>query len=105
MGCPVRKVVTKGGGSALLRDTKSWVPSLCETAKAINIPLTIKIRTGWDQDSINAPEVIHIAKEEGVAEFVAIHGRTRTQQYQGWANWDLLGKYCENSTTSCYWKW
>ena len=89
MGCPVRKVVTKGGGSALLRDTKKLGAFFGEIKKAINIPLTIKIRTGWDQDSINAPEVIHIAKEEGV-EFVAIHGRTRTQQYQGWANWDLL---------------
>ena len=73
MGCPVRKVVTKGGGSALLRDTKKLGAFFGEIKKAIKIPLTIKIRTGWDQDSINAPEVIHIAKEEGV-EFVAIHG-------------------------------
>ena len=89
MGCPVRKVVTKGGGSALLKDTSKLGAFFGEIKKAIDLPLTIKIRTGWDSDSINAPEVIRIAKEEGV-EFVAIHGRTRVQQYQGQANWDLL---------------
>ena len=89
MGCPVRKVVTKGGGSALMKDTKKLGGFFGEIKKAIKIPLTIKIRTGWDSDSINAPEVIRIANEEGI-EFVAVHGRTRTQQYQGHANWDLL---------------
>lgn len=91
MGCPVRKVVTKGGGSALLRDTKKLSNFFSTIKKAIEIPLSIKIRTGWDGENINAPEVIHIAREEGV-EFVAIHGRTRTQQYQGKADWDLLEK-------------
>lgn len=94
MGCPVRKVVTKGGGSALLKDTSKLGNFFGEIKKAIDIPLTIKIRTGWDEDSINAPEVIHIAKEEGV-EFVGIHGRTRTQQYKGYANWDLLESIAE----------
>ncbi|MCP4912087.1 MAG: tRNA dihydrouridine synthase DusB [Oligoflexia bacterium] len=89
MGCPVRKVVSKGGGSALLKDTKKLAPFFALMKKSLEVPLTIKIRTGWDVDSINAPEIIHIAKEEGV-EFVAIHGRTRTQQYKGEANWDLL---------------
>lgn len=96
MGCPVRKVVTKGGGSALLKDTKKLGSFFATIKKAIELPLTIKIRTGWDSDSINAAEVIHIASEEGV-EFVAIHGRTRTQQYQGQANWDLLESLQESS--------
>ena len=94
MGCPVRKVVTKGGGSALLKDPKKLGLFFGTIKKAIELPLTIKIRTGWDENSINAHEVIRIAKEEGV-EFVAIHGRTRTQQYQGSANWTLLESIAE----------
>ncbi|MDD0853242.1 tRNA dihydrouridine synthase DusB [Halobacteriovorax sp. GB3] len=89
MGCPVRKVVSKGGGSALMKDPKKLGAYFGAMKKAINIPLTVKIRTGWDEESINAQEVIHIAKEEGL-EFVAVHGRTRTQQYKGRANWELL---------------
>ncbi len=89
MGCPVRKVVTKGGGSALLKDTKKLSGFFSGIKKAIDIPLTIKIRTGWDADTINASEIANMAFNEGI-EFVAIHGRTRTQQYKGEANWDLL---------------
>jgi tRNA-dihydrouridine synthase B len=89
MGCPVKKVVSKGGGSALLKETAKLGHFFSTIKKSLEIPLTIKIRTGWDQDSLNADEVIHIAKEEGV-EFVAVHGRTRTQQYTGEANWEYL---------------
>ena len=96
MGCPVRKVVTKGSGSALLKDTSKLGHFFKTIKDAIDIPLTIKIRTGWDEDQINCPEVIRIAKEEGV-EFVAIHGRTRTQQYKGQANWDLLEEVAKES--------
>ena len=96
MGCPVRKVVTKGGGSALLKDPSKLGNFFASMKKVLEIPLTIKIRTGWDSDSINAPEIIHIAKEEGV-EFVAVHGRTRTQQYTGKADWDLLEKIATDS--------
>ena len=96
MGCPVRKVVTKGSGSALMKDPSKLGHFFKTIKDAIDIPLTIKIRTGWDDDQINAPEIIHIAKEEGV-EFVAIHGRTRTQQYKGKANWDLLEEFASNS--------
>ncbi|WP_127717442.1 tRNA-dihydrouridine synthase [Halobacteriovorax sp. HLS] len=96
MGCPVRKVVTKGSGSALLKDTSKLGHFFKTIKDAIDIPLTIKIRTGWDDDQINCKEVIHIAKEEGV-EFVAIHGRTRTQQYKGRANWELLEQVAKES--------
>lgn len=96
MGCPVRKVVTKGGGSALMKEPAKLGELFGKVKKAINLPLTIKIRTGWDRDSINAPEIIRIAKEEGV-EFVAIHGRTRVQQYTGQANWTLLESFAELS--------
>ena len=89
MGCPVKKVVGTGAGSSLLKDPSALPIFFSTIKKAIKVPLTIKIRIGWDHDSINALEVIHIAKEEGV-EFVAVHGRTRAQQYTGNANWDYL---------------
>ena len=89
MGCPVRKVVSKGGGSALLKDLKNLEHYIKVVKKHLRIPLTIKIRTGWDQASINAHEVIQLAKDQGV-EFVAIHGRTRSQGYSGLSDWDYL---------------
>ena len=79
MGCPVRKVVDKGGGSALLLDTTKLANYFSTIRNAISIPLTIKIRTGWDQNQLNSHEVVKIAADNGV-EFVAIHGRTRSQQ-------------------------
>lgn len=96
MGCPVRKVVSKGGGSALMKDPTKLASFFALMKKSIDIPLTIKIRTGWDSDSINAQEIIHIAHNEGV-EFVAIHGRTRTQAYKGQADWELLEKVALDS--------
>lgn len=89
MGCPVRKVVSKGSGSALMRDPSKLGEFFRTIKSAIDIPLTIKIRTGWDESSINAQEVIHIAHNEGV-NWVAVHGRTRSQAYKGLANWELL---------------
>ncbi|MGB0453056.1 MAG: tRNA dihydrouridine synthase [Bacteriovoracaceae bacterium] len=96
MGCPVRKVVSKGGGSALLKDPKVLGNFFSTIKKSLSIPLTIKIRTGWDEQSRNAHEVIRIAFNEGV-EFVAIHGRTRTQQYKGNADWDYIESLVEDS--------
>lgn len=100
MGCPVKKVVTKGGGSALLKDPTKLGHFFSEIKKTItpyNTPLTIKIRTGWDSDNRNAHDILKIAKEEGV-EFVAIHGRTRTQQYKGEADWDYLESLSQKKT-------
>jgi len=88
-GCPVPKVVKKGGGSAILRDLKALEIMVRTVKSAITIPLTIKIRTGWDQSSRNATEVTHIAFNEGVT-WVAIHGRTRAQGYSGEADWDFI---------------
>ena len=96
MGCPVKKVVGTGAGSSLLKDTSTLGNFFQTIKKSIQIPLTIKIRIGWDQDSINAMEVIHIAHEEGV-EFVSVHGRTRSQQYTGKADWKLLERLGEKS--------
>lgn len=96
MGCPVRKVVSKGGGSALLKEIESLGPFFSKVKKAINIPLSIKIRTGWDGDDINADKIEKIARDEGI-EWVAIHGRTRAQQYTGLANWDYIEWLAENT--------
>jgi nifR3 family TIM-barrel protein len=96
MGCPVKKVVTKGGGSALLRDVKSLGPFFSTIKKAIKVPLTIKIRMGWDSEEINADEIIKVAADNGI-EWVAIHGRTRAQQYTGLANWDYIESISQNS--------
>lgn len=90
-GCPVPKVTKKGGGSAILKDLPQMIVLISTIKKAIQIPLTIKIRTGWDQDTRNANEVAKIAYNEGVA-WVAIHGRTRAQGYSGLADWDYISE-------------
>lgn len=90
-GCPVPKVVKKGGGSAALKDLKGLQEILSAVKKAIHIPLTIKIRTGWDQPTRNAHETCRIAYEEGIT-WVAIHGRTRAQGYSGQADWDYIAE-------------
>jgi tRNA-dihydrouridine synthase B len=89
-GCPVPKVVKKGGGSAMLKDLPQFQKVLSAVVAAVKIPVTIKIRTGWDLASRNATEACRIAAEEGIA-WVAIHGRTRAQQYEGHADWEYIG--------------
>lgn len=91
-GCPVNKVVAKNGGSALLRDC----PALAAVAGAVvravaPVPVTAKIRIGWDADSINAPRVARILEETGI-QAVAVHGRTRAQGYSGEADWQVIGE-------------
>jgi nifR3 family TIM-barrel protein len=89
-GCPVPKVVKKGAGSAMLKDPVALRKVLSTVKAAIKIPLTIKIRTGWDSNTRNAIEICNIAHNEGI-EWVAIHGRTRAQGYSGLADWDFIG--------------
>lgn len=89
MGCPVNKVVQKGGGSAMMKEVEKLAPTFEMMRSRMKVPLTIKIRTGWDNDQRNAAEILKIAHNSGV-EFVAIHGRTRTQQYTGLADWDFI---------------
>jgi tRNA-dihydrouridine synthase B len=88
-GCPVKKVVQKGAGSAVLKDLNHLTRILRAVKAAIKIPLTIKIRTGWDQNQRNALDVIKVAHDEGVT-WVAIHGRTRSQGYSGSADWEFI---------------
>jgi nifR3 family TIM-barrel protein len=90
LGCPVPKVVKKGAGSAMCRDPITLNKTLEAMVKAVKIPVTIKIRTGWDQDSRNALDVVRAAADAGVP-WVAIHGRTRAQGYSGEADWDFIG--------------
>lgn len=90
-GCPVPKVVKKGAGSAMLKDLVLMEKVLSSTVKAIKIPVTIKIRTGWDASLRNANEVCQLAYDSGIT-WVAIHGRTRAQGYNGLADWDFIGE-------------
>lgn len=90
LGCPVKKIVKKGAGSALLKEPLVLKKILLQIKAAIDIPLTIKIRTGWDGQNRNASEVVQVAADSGVT-WVAIHGRTRSQAYNGVADWDFIG--------------
>lgn len=89
LGCPVPKVTKKGAGSAMCRDPISLGKTLEAMVKSVKIPVTIKIRTGWDATSRNALDVVKAATDAGVT-WVAIHGRTRAQGYSGEADWDLI---------------
>jgi tRNA-dihydrouridine synthase B len=88
LGCPARKV-TKCGGSGLLRDLKALEEVLRAARSAVSIPLTIKIRAGWDETSIVAVEVARMAEQIGI-EAIAVHPRTRLQAYSGRADWNII---------------
>ncbi|MEK2689557.1 tRNA dihydrouridine synthase DusB [Bdellovibrio sp. GT3] len=88
-GCPVPKVVKKGAGSAMMKDPVQMQKVLAAVKGAVKVPVTIKIRTGWDSNTRNALEICNIAYNEGI-EWVAIHGRTRAQSYTGFADWDFI---------------
>src|SRR5688572_6862676 len=88
-GCPAPKVVKNGGGSGLLRDLPRLEVILKEIKKTITIPLTLKLRTGYSDASINVVEAAKLAEQCGV-EHIQVHGRTREQGYKGLANWDLI---------------
>ena len=89
MGCPVPKVVKNGEGSALMNQPKLVYEIVSKIVKAINKPVTVKIRKGFDENHVNAVEIAKIIEEAGAAA-VAIHGRTREQYYSGKADWDII---------------
>ena len=89
MGCPVPKIVNNGEGSALMKDPKLVYEIVSQTVKAIEKPVTVKIRKGFDADHVNAVEIAKIIEEAGAAA-VAVHGRTREQYYSGKADWDII---------------
>src|SRR3954469_8585482 len=91
-GCPVNKVVAKNGGSALLKDCPTLAGVASAVVKAVApIPVTAKIRIGWDDNSINAPSVARILEDLGI-KTIAVHGRTRAQGYSGAADWAVIGE-------------
>ena len=89
MGCPVPKVVKNGEGSALMKNPKLVYEIVSSMVKAIEKPVTVKIRKGFDDDHVNAVEIAKIIEEAGAAA-VAVHGRTREQYYSGQADWDII---------------
>jgi tRNA-dihydrouridine synthase B len=89
MGCPVKKVVNGEAGSALMRDLKLAGSIIEATVKAVSVPVTLKMRMGWNHDSLNAPELARIAEDLGV-QMVTVHGRTRCQLYKGEADWRFI---------------
>lgn len=89
MGCPVRKVVNGDAGSALMRDLKLAAALIEATVKAVEVPVTLKMRMGWCHDSLNAPELSRIAEDLGV-KMITVHGRTRNQMYKGSADWAFI---------------
>lgn len=95
-GCPVPKVVKKGAGAAILKDPIRLRQVLQTVKSAVKIPVTIKVRTGWDEQSRNAIEVAGIAADEGIT-WMAIHGRTRAQGYSGLADWDYISEVKRNA--------
>lgn len=89
MGCPVPKIVGNGSGSALMKSPKTALEIAEETVKNANCPVTVKIRAGWDNDSINTVEFAKALEQTGISA-IAVHGRTRSQMYSGQADWDII---------------
>jgi tRNA-dihydrouridine synthase B len=88
-GCPVKKVVNGHAGSALMRDERHAARILEATVKAVDLPVTLKMRTGWDDANRNAPRLARIAEESGIR-MITVHGRTRCQFYAGSADWEFV---------------
>jgi len=91
MGCPARRVTSGLSGSALMRDLDHAMTLIEATLSAVDVPVTLKMRLGWDDDSINASELAQRAEEAGV-QMIVVHGRTRCQYYNGEADWVAVGK-------------
>ena len=94
-GCPVKKVVCKGGGAAILKDIPKMVRLTETLVKATSLPVTVKTRLGWDHDSRHIVEVAERLQDVGI-KAISIHGRTRTQMYKGSSDWTLIGEVKNN---------
>ena len=91
MGCPAKKVTNGYSGSALMRDPDLALSLIEATVKAVSVPVTLKMRLGWDHDTLNAPLIAARAQAAGV-QMITIHGRTRMQFYKGNADWDAIAR-------------
>lgn len=89
MGCPVKKIVKGHAGSRLMRDERLAARLMEATVRAVDVPVTLKMRTGWDEDSRNAPRLARIAEDCGIR-MISVHGRTRCQFYTGRADWKFI---------------
>lgn len=94
-GCPVKQVACKGAGAALLQDIPKMVAMTSEIVQSTHLPVTVKTRLGWDDDTRNVEEVAERLQDIGI-KALSIHGRTRKQMYKGEADWTLIGKIKEN---------
>jgi len=97
MGCPAKKVCNKAAGSALMQNEKVAEDIIKSVVNAVNVPVTLKMRTGWNPGNINAPSIAKLAENSGV-EMITIHGRTRAQKYSGSAEYDTVRKIVNNSS-------
>ena len=91
MGCPAKKVCNKAAGSALMKNEKLVEDIIKSVVNAVDIPVTLKMRTGWDEENKNAPTIAKIAEDFGI-QMLAIHGRTRAQKYTGHAEYETIKK-------------
>ncbi|MBD22376.1 MAG: tRNA dihydrouridine synthase DusB [Alphaproteobacteria bacterium] len=91
MGCPVKKVVNGYAGSALMKDEKLASSIIKSVVRSVNIPVTLKMRKGWDEKNLNAPKLAQIAENEGI-KMITVHGRTRSQMFKGKADWNFIKK-------------
>jgi nifR3 family TIM-barrel protein len=97
MGCPVPKIAKHHAGCSLMRDPRHAADVVAAMAKAVTIPVTVKMRAGWDDDHRNAPVLARMVEEAGAAA-VAVHGRTAAQSYSGSADWELVSRIAERLT-------
>ena len=93
-GCPARKVVGKQAGSALMRDEPLATAIVAAVVRAVDVPVTVKMRMGWDHSSLNAPQIARRFEAEG-AQMIAVHGRTRCQRFAGRADWSFIRRVKE----------
>lgn len=94
-GCPVRKIAARGAGSGIMRDVPKMVEMTRQIVEAVNLPVTVKTRLGWDDDNKNIEEIALRLQDVGI-KALTIHGRTRAQLYKGEADWTLIGKVKNN---------
>jgi tRNA-dihydrouridine synthase B len=97
MGCPAKKVCNKAVGSALMQNEKVAEDIIKSVVNAVNVPVTLKMRTGWNSENKNAPSIAKLAENSGV-KMIAIHGRTRAQKYSDSAEYDTIQKIVKDSS-------